>query len=143
MGDIQERIESQYPGKGLKQLAEELEIGTITLKDILEEIRKPARDPREDAPAVIFRNDVRNFEDLKVDMELQGTVRNVVDFGAFVDIGLENDGLIHISEISAGRVSHPLEALSVNQYLPRIRILSINRETGKVGLSLKPITIPR
>jgi protein Tex len=136
VGDIQERIESLYPGKGLKQLAEELEIGTITLKDILEEIRKPARDPREDAPAVIFRNDVRNFEDLKVDMELQGTVRNVVDFGAFVDIGLKNDGLVHISQMSDRFIRHPMDVVSVGDTV-KVKILSVDTERGKISLTMK------
>ena len=136
VGDIQERIESQYPGKGLKQLAEELEIGTITLKDILEEIRKPARDPREDAPAVIFRNDVRNFEDLKVDMELQGTVRNVVDFGAFVDIGVKNDGLVHISQMSDRFIRHPMDVVSVGDTV-KVKILSVDTERGKISLTMK------
>ena len=136
VGDIQDRIESRYPGKGLKQLAEELEIGTITLKDILEEIRKPARDPREDAPAVIFRNDVRNFEDLKVDMELQGTVRNVVDFGAFVDIGVKNDGLVHISQMSDRFIRHPMDVVSVGDTV-KVKILNVDTERGKISLTMK------
>lgn len=136
VGDIRDRIESQYPGEGLKQLAAELEIGDITLKDILEEIRKPARDPREDAPAVIFRNDVRNFEDLKVDMELQGTVRNVVDFGAFVDIGVKNDGLVHISQMSDRYIRHPMDVVSVGDTV-KVKILSVDTERGKISLTMK------
>ena len=94
---IEEKIKQTYKAKSLKEsisnMAKELEIGEMTLEDIIGEMKKPARDPREDAPPVIFRNDVKSFEDLKIDMELEGTVRNVVDFGAFVDIGVKNDGL--------------------------------------------------
>ncbi len=104
IGDLDEKIWEAYPAKKLsdsvKKMAEDLDIGVMTLNDIISEMKKPARDPREDAPPVIFRNDVRSFEDLKVDMELTGTVRNVVDFGAFVDIGVKQDGLVHISQLS-------------------------------------------
>ena len=93
------------------KMAEDLNVGAMTLEDIISEIKKPARDPREDAPAVIFRNDVLTFEDLKVDMELTGTVRNVVDFGAFVDIGVKNDGLVHISQLSEKYVKHPMDVV--------------------------------
>ena len=99
---IEEKIKKAYKGKNLTEsigrMADELGVGQLTLADIVEELKKPARDPREDAPPVVFRNDVKSFEDLKLDMELTGTVRNVVDFGAFVDIGVKNDGLVHISQ---------------------------------------------
>ena len=101
---IEEKIRSTYGTKNIKQgisaMAAELGIGDMTLADIVEEMKKPARDPREDAPPVVFRKDVKSFDDLKIDMELTGTVRNVVDFGAFVDIGVKNDGLVHISQMS-------------------------------------------
>ena len=87
----------------------------MTLTDIIEEMKKPARDPREDAPPIIFRNDVKSFEDLNVDMELEGTVRNVVDFGAFVDIGVKSDGLVHISQMSDKYVKHPMDIVSVGE----------------------------
>ncbi|MCR5481640.1 MAG: RNA-binding transcriptional accessory protein [Clostridia bacterium] len=123
-------------GKSLEKLAGELEIGVITLKDIVEEMKKPARDPREDAPPVVFRNDVKNFEDLKVDMELQGTVRNVVDFGAFVDIGVKHDGLVHISEMSKKFINHPMDVVSVGDTV-KVKILSIDHEKQKVALTMK------
>lgn len=123
-------------GKSIEKLAEEVGIGAMTLKDIIEEIKKPGRDPREDAPAVVFRNDVRSFEDLKVDMEMMGTVRNVVDFGAFVDIGVKNDGLVHISELSNKFIKHPMDAVSVGDTV-KVKILSIDYERQKIALTMK------
>ncbi|MBQ9973003.1 MAG: RNA-binding transcriptional accessory protein [Firmicutes bacterium] len=132
--DIEERIKLVY--KDEKNMAEKLGIGAVTLHDIVEEIKKPARDPREDAPPVIFRNDVKKLEDLKIDMELTGTVRNVVDFGAFVDIGVKNDGLVHISQISDKYIKHPLDAVSVGDTV-KVKILSVDYEKGKVALTMK------
>ena len=123
-------------GKAIEKMAEELEIGSMTLKDIIEEIKKPGRDPREDAPAVILRNDVRSFEDLKVDMELQGTVRNVVDFGAFVDIGVKNDGLVHVSEMSKKFIKHPMDVVSVGDTV-KVKIINIDYDKQKIGLTMK------
>ncbi len=123
-------------GKSIAKMAEDVGLGEFTLKDIIEEIKKPARDPREDAPAVIFRNDVRSFDDLKVDMELMGTVRNVVDFGAFVDIGVKNDGLVHISEMSSKFIKHPMDAVSVGDTV-KVKILSIDYDRQKIALSMK------
>jgi len=123
-------------GKSLEKMADELGIGVMTLKDIVDEIKKPARDPREDAPPVIFRNDVTKFEDLKVDMELQGTVRNVVDFGAFVDIGVKNDGLVHISELSNKYIKHPMDVVSVGDTV-KVRIIGIDYDKQKVSLTMK------
>ena len=122
--------------KAVEKLAQELEIGVPTLTDIIEEVKKPGRDPREDAPAVIFRNDVRSFDDLKVDMELEGTVRNVVDFGAFVDIGVKNDGLVHISEMSSKYIKHPMDVVSVGDTV-KVRIIKIDPEKQKIGLSMR------
>lgn len=122
--------------KNMEKLAEELGIGVITLTDIVNEIKKPARDPREDAPAVVFRNDVLSFEDLKVGMDLTGTVRNVVDFGAFVDIGVKNDGLVHISEISNKFIKHPMDAVNVGDTV-KVRILGIDLERQKISLTMK------
>lgn len=139
---IDEQILALYPNekeslaKSMEKMAEELEIGTITLSDIIGEIKKPARDPREDAPPVIFRNDVLSFEDLKIDMELTGTVRNVVDFGAFVDIGVKNDGLVHISQISEKFIKHPMDAVSVGDTV-KVKILSIDHEKQKIALTMK------
>ena len=123
-------------GQAIEKMAAELEIGSMTLKDIIEEIKKPGRDPREDAPAVIFRNDVRSFEDLKVDMELQGTVRNVVDFGAFVDIGVKNDGLVHISEMSKKYIKHPMDVVAVGDTV-KVKIINIDYDKHKIGLTFK------
>lgn len=123
-------------GKAMEKMADELGIGVITLKDIVEEIKKPGRDPREGAPAVVFRSDVRNFEDLKPDMEMMGTVRNVVDFGAFVDIGVKNDGLVHISQISDKYIKHPMDVLSVGDTV-KVKILNIDYDKQKIGLTMK------
>ena len=125
-------------GKAEKAMAEELGIGEFTLTDIIAEIKKPGRDPREDAPAVIFRNDVRDFDDLEPGMELTGTVRNVVDFGAFVDIGVKNDGLVHISQLSDKFVKHPMDIVSVGDTV-KVKILEIDKEKQKVALTMKDI----
>ncbi len=122
--------------KSIAKLAEDIGIGVMTLADIISEIKKPARDPREDAPAVVFRNDVLTFEDLKVDMELTGTVRNVVDFGAFVDIGVKNDGLVHVSQISDKFIKHPMDAVSVGDTV-KVKILNIDYDKQKVALTMK------
>ena len=140
--DIESRIKLLNMGKsykaGLKALSEEIGAGEYTVTDIIEELKKPARDPREDAPPVVFRNDVKKFEDLKLDMEMTGTVRNVVDFGAFVDIGVKNDGLVHISQLSDKYVKHPMDVVSVGDTV-RVRIISIDYDRGKVGLTMKGI----
>ena len=137
---IEEKIRSTYGTKNIKQgisaMAAELGIGDMTLADIVEEMKKPARDPREDAPPVVFRKDVKSFDDLKIDMELTGTVRNVVDFGAFVDIGVKNDGLVHISQMSDKYIKHPMDVVSVGDTV-KVKIISIDREKMKVGLTMK------
>ena len=136
----QEKKDAQAPnknlGKAIEKMADELGIGVLTLKDIVDEIKKPARDPREDAPPVIFRNDVKRFEDLKIDMEMTGTVRNVVDFGAFVDIGVKNDGLVHISQISEKYIKHPLDAVSVGDTV-KVKITGIDYDKQKISLTMK------
>jgi uncharacterized protein len=108
----------------------------MTLRDIIEEIKKPARDPREDAPPVVFRNDVKDIGDLKIGMELTGTVRNVVDFGAFVDIGIKNDGLVHISQMSDRFINHPMDVVSVGDTV-NVKILEIDYERQKTKLTMK------
>ena len=137
---IEEKIRSTYGTKNIKQgisaMAAELGIGDMTLADIVEEMKKPARDPREDAPPVVFRKDVKSFDDLKIDMELTGTVRNVVDFGAFVDIGVKNDGLVHISQMSDKYIKHPMDVVSVGDTV-KVKIIYIDREKMKVGLTMK------
>ena len=138
--DMEKKIKRAYPAKSLNQsiaaMAEDLGVGQMTLTDIIEEMKKPARDPREDAPPVIFRNDVKSFEDLKIDMEMTGTVRNVVDFGAFVDIGVKNDGLVHISQMSDKYIKHPMDVVSVGDTV-KVKIISIDYDKKKVGLTMK------
>ncbi|MBR1990636.1 MAG: helix-hairpin-helix domain-containing protein, partial [Firmicutes bacterium] len=138
--DMEKKIKAAYPAKSLTQsiaaMAADLGVGEMTLADIIEEMKKPARDPREDAPPVIFRNDVRSFEDLKIDMEMTGTVRNVVDFGAFVDIGVKNDGLVHISQLSSKYIKHPMDVVSVGDTV-KVKIISIDYDKKKVGLTMK------
>ncbi|GMA57373.1 RNA-binding transcriptional accessory protein [Alicyclobacillus sacchari] len=117
-------------------LAEELGTGVPTLRDILDALERPGRDPREDVPPPILRTDVMRMEDLSVGMELNGTVRNVVDFGAFVDIGLKHDGLVHISELADRFVKHPLDVVSVGDVV-RVRVVQIDAARGRIGLSMK------
>lgn len=137
---IDDKIKSAYPAKtekeSVRKMAEDIGIGEFTVKDIIAELRKPGRDPREDAPSVVFRNDVRSFEDLKEGMEMSGTVRNVVDFGAFVDIGVKNDGLVHVSQLSDKFVKHPMDVVSVGDTV-KVRIIGIDKERGKVSLTMK------
>lgn len=137
---IDDKIKSAYPAKtekeSVRKMAEDIGIGEFTVKDIIAELRKPGRDPREDAPPVVFRNDVRSFDDLKEGMEMSGTVRNVVDFGAFVDIGVKNDGLVHVSQLSDKYVKHPMDVVSVGDTV-KVRIIGIDKERGKVSLTMK------
>ncbi|MDR0920155.1 MAG: RNA-binding transcriptional accessory protein [Oscillospiraceae bacterium] len=131
--EIETKIEEKFPK--LADLATQLDVGLPTLQDIISEIKKPARDPREDAPPVIFSREVKSFEDLTVGMELTGTVRNVVDFGAFVDIGVKQDGLVHISKIAKKFIKHPSEMVSVGDNV-KVWITNIDKERGKIGLSM-------
>ena len=116
--------------------AERLEVGVPTLKDIIDSLLRPGRDPREELPPVVFRTDVLQIEDLKPGMELKGTVRNVIDFGAFVDIGIKNDGLVHISQLSDRYVKHPLDVVSVGDNVT-VWVLSVDVKKGRVGLTMK------
>ena len=120
----------------VENTAKELDIGELTLKDIISELSKPGRDPREDMPKPILRSDVLKFEDLKEGMILTGTVRNVIDFGAFVDIGVKHDGLVHISELSEGYVKNPRDVVSVGDIV-KVKVIKIDNEKLKVGLSMK------
>ncbi|MDE5866724.1 MAG: S1 RNA-binding domain-containing protein, partial [Lachnospiraceae bacterium] len=122
--------------KDKKKLAEELGIGEITLTDILKELEKPARDPRDDMPAPILRSDVLDMKDLKPGMILKGTVRNVIDFGAFVDIGVHQDGLVHVSQMTDKFIKHPLEAVSVGDVVD-VQVLSVDLEKKRIGLTMK------
>jgi len=122
--------------KDKKHLAEELGIGEITLADILKELEKPARDPRDDMPKPILRSDVLDMKDLKPGMILKGTVRNVIDFGVFVDIGVHQDGLVHISQITDRYIKHPLEAVSVGDIV-EVQVLTVDVPKKRIGLTMK------
>ncbi|MCZ8523120.1 MULTISPECIES: Tex family protein [Paenibacillus] len=117
-------------------LAGQLGVGVPTLRDILDSLLRPGRDPREELPPPLFRTDVLQLEDLKPGMELQGTVRNVIDFGAFVDIGLKNDGLVHISQLSNSFVKHPMDVVSVGDVVT-VWVLNADTKKGRVGLTMK------
>lgn len=121
--------------KNKKAMAEELGIGEITLEDIVKELEKPARDPREEMPKPILRTDVLEMEDLKEGMILKGTVRNVIDFGAFVDIGVHQDGLVHISKMTKRYIKHPLEAVSVGDIV-EVKVISVDLKKKRIGLSM-------
>ena len=122
--------------KSVHRLAEELGIGELTLKDIIKELMKPGRDPREDMPKPILKSDVLDMEDLKPGMRLKGTVRNVIDFGAFVDIGVHQDGLVHISQITDRYIKHPLDALSIGDVV-EVEVLSVDVKKKRISLTMK------
>ena len=117
-------------------MAAELGIGEITLNDILKELEKPGRDPREDMPAPILKEDVLEMEDLKPGMVLKGTVRNAVDFGVFVDIGVHQDGLVHISRISDKFIKHPLEVVKVGDIVD-VKVLEVDLKKKRISLTMK------
>jgi uncharacterized protein len=129
-GSLEKRV------KDKKKMAEELGIGEITLTDILKELEKPARDPREDMPKPILRSDVLDMKDLKPDMILKGTVRNVIDFGVFVDIGVHQDGLVHISQITDKYIKHPLEAVSVGDIVD-VKVLDVDVAKKRISLTMR------
>ena len=112
-----------------------MNVDSYTLQDIIEALIKPNRDPRDEMPQPLLKSDILHIEDLKIGMKLQGTVRNVVDFGAFIDIGLHDDGLIHISKMVEKYIKHPSEVLSVGDIIDCF-VIDINKEKGKVSLSL-------
>ena len=134
-------VAKQLKGRDLATLdiattAVDLHVGEATLRDIVKELLKPGFDPREELPPPPFKEGVTDISMLREGSFVSGVVRNIADFGAFVDIGLKNDGMIHISKMSTKRITHPLEVLSLNQFLPQIEVISIDKERGKVGLSL-------
>jgi uncharacterized protein len=135
--EVAKRLKEIKELSNTKALSEKLDIGEATLKDIIKELAKPGFDPREELPSIPFKDDLTDISMLREGSIVSGVVRNIADFGAFVDIGLKNDGMIHISKMSDKRIKHPLEVLSVNQYLGEIEVISIDREKGKIGLSLK------
>ena len=118
-----------------KKMAEEIGVGEITLRDIIKELQKPGRDPRDEMPRPILRTDVLDMKDLKVGMILKGTVRNVIDFGAFVDIGVHQDGLVHISQMTKRFIKHPLEAVSVGDIV-EVKVISLDLAKKRIGLSM-------
>ena len=132
MNSLREKLKSVNIG----ETAKTLDIGEMTLADIISELSKPGRDPREDMPKPVLRSDVLKFEDLTEGMVLTGTVRNVIDFGAFVDIGVKYDGLVHISEMSDSYVKSPSEIVSVGDIV-KVKVIKIDQERKKVGLSMK------
>ena len=122
----------------VSKLANELNIGELTLEDIVSELKKPGRDPRDDMPQIVVKSDVLSIDDIKEGMVLKGTVRNVVDFGAFVDIGIKSDGLVHISEISDKYVRNPMEEVSVGDIV-NVKVINVDKNKGKVSLSMKGV----
>ena len=138
--DLKNAVKNQNDTKELEKavenMAKSLDVGEFTMKDIVGEIKKKGKDYVEDAPDVVFRADVTTFDDLKIGMEMTGTVRNVVDFGAFVDIGLKNDGLVHISQISDRFIKHPMDAVSVGDVV-KVQIIDLDNEKQKIGLTMK------
>jgi len=133
---IKEKLSTINNDKEIKNMAKELEVGEPTLKDIIIELMKPGRDPREEMPKPVLRSDVLKFEDLSIGMILTGTIRNVTDFGAFVDIGVKHDGLVHISEMSDKFVKNPSEIVSVGDVV-KAKVIDIDKERQKVKLSMK------
>jgi len=133
-GQIRSALGAFYP----EELAKELQAGVPTVKDIIEALQRPGRDPREDLPRPLLRKDITRLEDLREGMILEGTVRNIVDFGIFVDIGLKNDGLVHISQIRDQYVKHPMEVAAVGDIV-RVKVLQIDLQRGRVGLSMKEV----
>jgi uncharacterized protein len=122
--------------RNIKAMAEELGVGEPTLKDIVKELNQPGRDPREDMPSPILRSDVLEMKDLKEGMVLKGTVRNIVDFGAFVDIGVHQDGLVHISRMSAKKfVKHPLDVVKVGDIV-EVKVVSVDLQKKRIGLTM-------
>lgn len=137
--DIAEKLLNMELDEGnIGQLSKKLDVGYHTLKDIIEELKKPGRDPRDEMPKPIFRTDVLKMEDLKEDMVLTGTVRNVVDFGVFVDIGVKEDGLIHISELSNRYIKHPKEIVKIGDIV-KVKILNVDKDRGRISLSMKQL----
>ncbi len=130
-----EELRKRMEGLNLDELSEELGIGKLTLKDIVDALVRPGRDPRDELSAPLLKKDVLKLEDLQPGMELQGTVRNVVDFGAFVDIGVKQDGLVHISKLRQGFVKHPLDVVSVGDVVT-VWVESADVKKGRVALSM-------
>ena len=123
---------------GLENLASACGVGQLTLLDIARELQKPGRDPREDLPKPVLRKDVLEIKDLQKGMILTGTVRNVIDFGAFVDIGVHQDGLVHISQIAPRRLNHPSEAVKVGDVV-KVMVLDVDEKRHRISLTIKGV----
>ena len=120
----------------VEALSKELEVGIPTLEDMVDALRRPGRDPRSELPGPVFRSDVLSMEDLSTGMIVTGTIRNVVDFGAFVDIGVERDGLVHISEMSDSFVRNPHDVAAVGDIV-RVRVVKVDSDRGRISLSMR------
>ena len=131
-----EQLKKKLEFVSIAEMAKKLEVGEPTIQDIIQELQKPGRDPREEMPKPVFKSDVLKLEDLQEGMELTGTVRNVIDFGAFVDIGIKNDGLVHISQMSDKFVRNPMEEVAVGDIV-KVKVIGIDKNKGKVSLSMK------
>ncbi|HPZ00807.1 MAG TPA: helix-hairpin-helix domain-containing protein, partial [Clostridiales bacterium] len=131
-----DKLHARMEAYGYERMASDLGCGQPTLKDIEKELLKPGRDPREELPPPLLRSDVMEMKDLKPGMELKGTVRNVIDFGAFVDIGVHEDGLVHISQISDRFIKHPSEVLSVGDIVT-VKVLEVDLKRGRISLTMK------
>ena len=134
-GNISE-LNNRIDNIGKNKIAEKCGVGVPTLMDIVSELQKPGRDPRDSLPQPVLRSDVVHLEDLKGGMDMVGTVRNVTDFGAFVDIGVHQDGLVHISEISDKFIKHPSEVLTVGDIV-NVKVMSVDSKTKRIALSIK------
>ena len=130
-------LSARVEERGLSALAQELGVGEPTLRDIVRELQKPGRDPRDDLPSPILRTDVLDMKDLAPGMELRGTVRNVIDFGAFVDIGVHQDGLVHISRMSNRFIRHPSEVVKVGDVIT-VWVVDVDLKKQRIGLSMLP-----
>jgi uncharacterized protein len=124
------------PGTDVEKTAQQLNVGIPTLRDIIRELEKPGRDPRDELPPVLLRSDVLSIDDLTEGMVLTGTVRNVIDFGVFVDIGVHQDGLVHISQICDKFIKHPLEAVRVGETV-KVKVMAVDAKRKRIGLTMK------
>ena len=131
-------IKEQVKSIGIKKLSDELGIGEMTLADIINELAKPGRDPRDELPPPLLRTDVADINSLKPGMILDGTVRNVIDFGVFVDIGVHQDGLVHISQICDKYIKHPLEVVKVGDIV-KVKVLDIDPAKKRISLTMKGV----
>ena len=137
-GELQSRLTTLRRRADLDQLAAQLQVGLPTLRDIVASLLRPGRDPRDDLPPPILRQDVLQIEDLREGMQLRGTVRNVVPFGAFVDIGVKQDGLVHVSELADHYVRDPLEVVATGDIVD-VRVLGVDIERGRIALTIKGV----